>query len=228
MKTILFLLVLIPLAYNGFGQDPLQGEVSPVDKIESTPTRVDTVWVEKVKVDTVWVEKAEVESKPEQAQAPQPTTQKSDKKSNKVYYGGYANFSFGKYTVIGIEPLIAYKLLPKLSIGGKITYEYVRDNRYDIVNEVSNYGVGVFSRLRIGRRLYAHIEYAEMNYKLYDNLGISERTWIPFLFLGGGITLPISKRTSVNAEVLWDLIQDEDSPYKTVEPFISVGIGVGF
>lgn len=47
----------------------------------------------------------------------------------------------------------------------------------------------------------------------------------PFLFHGGDVTLPISCRTSLYAEVLWDLIfQDEVSPNKTVEPFIRLGI----
>ena len=32
----------------------------------------------------------------------------------------------------------------------------------------------------------------------------------------------------VNAEVLWDIIQDKHSPYKTVQPFFNVGIGIGF
>ena len=145
-----------------------------------------------------------------------------------MYYGGYANFSFGEYTLIGIEPLIAYKLFPKFSVGGKLSYEYVKDKRYDTDHESSNYGVSVFARRRFFRRLYAHIEFSEMNYKLYDSLGNSSREWIPFLYLGGGASLPVSKRTSVNVEVLWDLIQNDDSPYKTVQPFFNVGIGVGF
>ena len=48
----------------------------------------------------------------------------------KLYFGGYANFSFGKYTVIGIEPMVGYKLTKKLSLGVKIRYDYVSDKRY--------------------------------------------------------------------------------------------------
>jgi len=68
-----------------------------------------------------------------------------------------------------------------------------------------------------------------MNYKLYNDTGDSKkRQWISFLYVGGGYSLPISKTTSLNAEVLWDILQDDDSPYKTVEPFFNVGIAVGF
>ena len=214
MKNIIFLFILISFVLKGFAQDTIRGQV----------IRVDTVVVEKVRVDTVHVQATEQEQVQQNKDAPQ----KSQNKSDKVYYGGYANFSFGKYTVIGFEPLIAYKLLPKLSVGGKFSYEYVKDKRYSTTQETSNYGVSIFSRLRVGRKLYGHVEYSEMNYKLYDSSGDSKRRWVPFFYVGAGISQPITKNTSLNAEILWDLIQDDNSPYKTVEPFISVGIGVGF
>lgn len=242
MKIIYSLLASIFFTFAGFIQETVQGQEKSVDTTRINTVRVDTIWVEKVKRDTIWVErikrdtvlvervKVETKQEPpkEAPKEPSSQNQKSSKKNEKIYYGGYANFSFGKYTVIGIEPLIGYKLLPKLSFGGKISYEYVNDKRYDIRNEVSNYGFSIFSRLRIGRKLYAHIEYSKMNYRLYDSIGNSERNWLAFFYLGGGISQPISKNVSINAEVLWDLNQDEDSPYKTVEPFFSVGIGVGF
>ena len=63
---------------------------------------------------------------------------------------------------------------------------------------------------------------------IYDSLGEHDRYWVSFLYLGGGISLPISKSVSLNAEVLWDLIQDQNSPYKSLQPFFNVGIGIGF
>jgi hypothetical protein len=34
-------------------------------------------------------------------------------------------------------------------------------------------------------------------------------------------------RTSIYAEVLFDVLQDEDSPYADWEPHVTVGVGVG-
>jgi hypothetical protein len=228
MKTIYYLAAIIFLTFPGFFQDTVLGQETPVDTIQNIPAAVDTVWVEKVRVDTVWVETPVADPKPEQIQEPAGNAEKSNKKSDKVYYGGYANLSFGQYTLIGFEPLIAYKLFPKFSVGGKLSYEYVKDKRYETDYESSNFGVSFFARRRFFRRLYAHIEFSEMSYKIYDSMGESERNWIPFLYLGGGVSLPITKRTSVNAEVLWDLIQNNNSPYKAGQPFFNVGIGVGF
>ena len=203
-------------------------QVERIDTVWIEKTKVDTVWVEKVTVDTVWVEKANAEPQQNQKKEDEKKSQGSKGRNPKVYYGGYANVSVGQYSRIGFEPLIAYKIFPKFSVGGKLSYEYVKDKRYETNHESSNFGFSVFARRRFFKRLYAHIEYSEMNYKLYDVTGTHDRYWVSFLYLGGGISLPISKTTSVNAEVLWDLIQDQNSPYKTVQPFFNVGIGIGF
>ena len=202
---------------------------------ESTPSqkvRVDTVVVEKVRIDTVYLPLKEEPQTQIKHQEPEPETKEpppeSNSKNNKVYKGAYANFSFGNYTVIGIEPLIAYKLLPKLSVGAKLSYEYVKNKNYSPARQGSNYGAAAFTRLRFGKRLYGHVEYSEMNYKLYYSNGDSDRQWISFLYVGGGISLPMGKRASINAEILWDVLQEDNSPYKTVEPFVKVGVVAGF
>ncbi len=158
--------------------------------------------------------------------APQPKQKKSVK--DKLYYGGYINLSFGSYTMIGIEPMIGYKIIPRLSVGAKIRYDYIQDKRYSETYTSSNYGASIFTRLVVFRGLYAHAEYAGYNYELYNAVGESDRQWIPFFLVGGGYTLRVGKRSSVIAQVLFDVLQNENSPYKSWEPFYSVGVGVGF
>ena len=217
MKTIYLSFAFVFLAYAGIAQDTIPGQV----------IRVDTIKIQNVRVDTVYVQENVQPQK--QVQESKESQQKSQSKNDKVYYGGYANFSFGKYTIIGVEPLIAYKIIPKLSIGGKLSYEYYKNKNYSPTKEGSNYGIGAFSRLRIARRWYAHVEFSEMNYKLYNEaLEKNKRQWISYLYVGGGFSQPITRNTSLNAEVLWDVLQSDKSPYKTVEPIFNVGIAVGF
>ena len=158
---------------------------------------------------------------------PSPPKQKKSL-SDKLYFGGYFNMSFGQYTVIGIEPMIGYKLIPRLSVGAKVRYNYVQDKRYVETYTYSNYGASIFSRLLLFRGLYAHAEYAGYNYKYYYETGGSDRQWVPFLLVGAGYTMRVGKRTSLNAEVLFDVLQNDKSPYSRWEPFYSVGVGVGF
>ncbi len=146
----------------------------------------------------------------------------------RIYYGGYINASFGTYTSVGVEPMIAFKVTPKFSVGVKFRYDYIRDNRYGSTYNTSNYGGSIFTRYRLFKPLYVHLEYATYNYDLYYGYGESERQWIPYFFVGGGYSKMIGKRTWLNAQVLFDVLQDENSPYRTWEPFYSLGVGVGF
>jgi len=168
-----------------------------------------------------------VEAQEAAAQAHAPSKQKNSIK-DKLYFGGYVNMSFGNYTMIGIEPMVGYKIIPRLSVGVKIRYDYIQDKRYDETYTASNYGASVFTRLLVLRGLYAHAEYAGYNYKNYNELGESDREWVPFFFVGAGYNLKVGKRASIVAQVLFDVLQDDKSPYKNWEPFYSVGVGVGF
>ena len=148
--------------------------------------------------------------------------------SEKIYYGGNIGLSFGTYTMIGIYPMIGYKITPKLSAGVKIAYEYIQDKRFATTYSTSNYGASVFTRYRVIPQLYLHAEFAGLNYEIYNALGVSNREWIPFLLVGAGYSQPLGNRTWLNVQVLFDVLQNEKSPYNNWEPFYSVGIGVGF
>jgi hypothetical protein len=149
--------------------------------------------------------------------------------ANRFYYGGYLNLTFGSYTAIGIEPLVAYKINPKLSVGTIVTYEYVSDKTNPGYNySASNYGASLFGRYRVIPQLYFHTEFSEMYYESYKTGGYSTRYWVPFLFVGGGYSQQISQNTWFNTQILFDVIQNENSPYKNWVPFYSIGFGVGF
>lgn len=218
MKISLFLILTIFMSFLSFAQDTIRVET----------VRIDTVRVETIRVDTVLVQPVKAEPVVQTVQMAAQQQKKPVLNPNKMYFGGYVNASIGSYTAIGVEPLVGYKLTQKLSVGGKLSYEYISDKRYDEDYSASNYGFSLFSRIRVTQRLYVHAEYSAMNYKLFNETGGSDREWVPFLFLGGGLSQPISKNTWVTAEVLFDVLQNENSPYKSWEPFFSIGFGVGF
>ncbi len=155
-------------------------------------------------------------------------TEKKGFDSNNFYYGGGLNLTFGTITEVGIAPLIGYKVSPRFSLGTQLTYEYYKDKRYDDDFSSSNYGGSLFARYRFVPQLYGHVEFMAMNYEFYSSIRGSERKWVPFLLVGGGFSQPISDNVWLNGQVLFDVIQDENSPYDDWEPFYSIGIGVGF
>ena len=159
---------------------------------------------------------------------PPPPPKQSAPGPSKVYYGGIVGLSFGDYFRISFAPYVGYKVTPKVSVGGKIGYEYIEDKRYDEKLISNNYGGSVFTRYHVVPKLYAHGEFAYLSYKYKISNLESEREWVPFLLLGGGLVQPTGGRTSLFVEVLWDVLQDANSPYDSSTPFISIGVGVGF
>ena len=47
-----------------------------------------------------------------------------------------------------------------------------------------------------------------------DPYAESERNWVPFLLLGGGFVQHVGPNASVYVEVLFDVLQNENSPYE--------------
>ena len=179
-----------------------------------------------VKKDSVIVQEETV------TQTTAPTSHES-----KWYYGGNIGFSFwNDYFYLGVYPLVGYKVTPKLSLGAKVGYAYISDDRYEPAPALntSNYGGSLFSRFRIIPQIYLHAEFAYWSYENVssynrdENTYITERYWIPFLFLGGGLSQQLGPNTWAFVEVLFDVINDDNSPYESGDPFISFGVGVGF
>lgn len=175
---------------------------------------------------------------PDSTKTNQPQQEFQQSQPSKWYYGGTVGFNFwGDYFYLSVNPLIGYQVSPKFSVGGKVQYAYINDSRYDPLELTShNYGAGIFARFRPIYQVYLH---AEFDYASYENYTVytplvgqpyaeSERNWVPFLLLGGGFVQRVGPNASVYVEVLFDVIQDENSPYEDWDPIISVGGGVGF
>lgn len=156
---------------------------------------------------------------------PATTNQKSFR--DNLFWGGYINLSLGSYKVIGIEPMLGYRVTPKFSTGVKVRYDYIRDERYATTYTTSTYGGSIFARYYVTPRFYAQIEPAMYNYEFFYIGGGSEREWVPYLLMGGGIKQPINDRTWLNFQILFDVLQDNKSPYDDWTPFFSIGVGVG-
>ena len=152
--------------------------------------------------------------------------------ASKWYYGGTLGFSFwNDYFYLTVQPMVGYKVTPKLSIGGKIGYSYINYSDVDIATH--NYGASLFSRFKVIPQLYLHGEFVYWSYEtIVFNQSTqnyeSGRDWVPFILLGGGFVQQLGPNTSMFIEVLVDVLNDDNSPYEEWDPFVSFGVGVGF
>jgi hypothetical protein len=74
---------------------------------------------------------------------------------------------------------------------------------------------------------YAKAEFAYLWYSdafKGNHIGTTE---VPYLFLGGGYRQKISQTTYLEFEVMFDVLQDENSQYDAWEPVFAVGVSVG-
>lgn len=157
---------------------------------------------------------------------------KPNPQQSKWYYGGNIGLSFwNNYFYLGVFPLVGYKVTPKFSVGGKLGYTYYSQNNTDFSSH--NYGGSIFTRYRVVPQFYLHGEFVYFSYErqtfnVASQQFETERTWVPFLLLGGGFSQMVSPNVWVFVEILFDVIQDTKSPYGDWDPFVSFGVGVGF
>jgi len=144
-----------------------------------------------------------------------------------VFFGGTIGLSFGNYFRVSVQPLVGYNFSPKFSGGVKLGYEYIKDSRYDPTVTWNNYGASVFGRFRFIPQAYLHAEFAYANYGRKTANFESERFWVPFLYLGAGYYKPLTRSTALFVEVLFDVLQDSNSPYDAWQPMISFGVVAG-
>ena len=150
----------------------------------------------------------------------------SAKVPSRIYYGGGIGLSFSsRYTVVSLQPHAGYKLSPKTSLGASLRYEYFKDSRTVPTAESHSYGAGVFSRHRFSRNVYGQAELAFTQYDWKDSRGDYS---VPYFLLGAGWAQPIAPRTWLTVDVMYDLIQDENSPYLDGSPRITTGISANF
>ena len=151
-------------------------------------------------------------------------TYAKDNKPSRVYYGGTIGFDFwSDVRRISIEPLIGFKLTPRLSVGVSPMYEHLTDKSGPTDHSYDNYGGTVFGRFRLTPRFYGQAEYELVSYDF-----AAGRDTVPFLYVGGGVVQPMGRNVALTAEVMVDVLNDDQSPYNDYEPQISVGVGVGF
>ena len=78
--------------------------------------------------------------------------------------------------------------------------------------------------------LFLHAEYEALNYEqVYINnfyeVDHKERVWVNSLFVGGGYRQWVGQNAFIGITVLWNLLDNLDSPYNN--PIFRIGVGVG-
>jgi hypothetical protein len=172
---------------------------------------------------------------PSYAQFGQPDSKQSDndfKMSNRLYIGGGLGFGMSSYsTSVWITPVIGYRLSPSVDIGTRLSYNFYSSTYYTQKYSTHNYGGALFARyyLFFFNDLFLHAEYEALSYQYgYPTVNgdiEKRREWISGFFIGGGYRQWIGSNAFVGITVLWNVLDDLNSPYSN--PIFRIGVGVG-
>jgi len=103
-------------------------------------------------------------------------------------FGGQSNSVFS----VSLEPMLGYKLDKRgnFSVGPRISLEYLSFSTFQTNGRINslNFGGGIFSRAKVYREYFAHVEYEKINQTIAFNDGSTAREWMDNYFVGGGVS----------------------------------------
>lgn len=153
------------------------------------------------------------------------TTLKSQEAGSLVF-GGNFGLQFGNTTIVDISPNVGYQFNKFLLLGTGVSYQYYHSS-YDGYSESMNiFGWRLFAEPSFVQNLVGHIEYEMLNMKVPVYDGGYKRAWVNSLLVGGGYRLMISESAYSSFTVLWNVLDNPNSPYQN--PIVRVGFGFGF
>jgi hypothetical protein len=152
--------------------------------------------------------------------------------TKRIFTGGSLGLQFGNATYIDVSPIVGYRITDRLQAGLGATYIYYKfkDTFYNYSYETSIYGGRTFARYFILENLFAHTEYEILNMEVPKIIGNSyqgtKRENITSVLVGGGYAQPIGENSALLLMLLWNLTEDQFSPYQN--PIVRVGVNIGF
>lgn len=171
--------------------------------------------------------------------------------TKKIIFGGWGVFGIGSgVTNIGATPILGYRITKNFSAGIGLGYQYLRVKDYFALTDPNTllpvyetlnahlFSPSVWARYLVWRNIFVQTEY-EQNITMFkeyytdytQNIPVitNQRTVqnVPCLLVGAGLRQPISDRSSFVIMALYDVLQNDYSPYRNTIA-LRIGFNVGF
>jgi hypothetical protein len=139
---------------------------------------------------------------------------------DRLVFGGSLGGYFGNPTYLQVNPMIGYRTTPWWINGIGVNYIYTSIGGYS----ENIYGGSIWTRAYILKALIAHSEFEVLRREASDQFGNSASATVPVWLVGAGYNS--GGRIRFSAMIMYDLIQDPNSPYNN--PIIRLGGLFGF
>jgi hypothetical protein len=138
-----------------------------------------------------------------------------------LVFGGNLGGSFGNPSYFQLNPMVGYRTTPWWINGIGLNYTYFSTNAY----RENIYGASIWTRATVFKTLFAHSEFEILKRSAFDGFGNTAEATVPVWLVGAGYNSGGS-RLGLSAMIMYDLIQDPNSPYN--QPMIRIGGLFGF
>jgi hypothetical protein len=171
---------------------------------------------------------------------------------SRLVIGCGANLNFGTgFASVGISPMLGYKITDNFAAGIGASYQYYR-NKYELIDlysanqyigtvqfdrKTSIYSGNIWARYIVWKNIFIHAQPEIMNIGVITDLeqdpstyqitANEERTNVFIGLVGAGVRQPITGSLSLYFMLLFDVVQDPNSPYyrRLFDPRIGFNIG---
>lgn len=143
--------------------------------------------------------------------------------------GGYLGAQFGNFTAIDISPMVGYRVTPKFTTGGGLTYQYVSFNDptgYYLPYTSNIIGPRAFASYDLIFGLLAHVEYEHLWFR-YEDSFTEYKDQQPGLFLGGGLNLSAGNNAAFQILAIYNVLWDASNVVYGSPLTIRFGMGFG-
>ena len=145
---------------------------------------------------------------------------------NRVLIESNLGLQFGSETIIDIAMSVGFLVTDRFIVGAGGSFDYFQATTiYNTSIQTFFYGPKVYARYHVIENAFAHIEYESLcleskYFDLKDEYD-TERFWIHNLYVGGGYSQKINKKSMFNLIILFNLNDQINSPY--ANPVIRLG-----
>ena len=121
----------------------------------------------------------------------------------------------------GIGPKFGFILNENIAVGPSFRIQRNWSNLLGNSFSQTVYGGGAFAHIRYKSKgkstVYGAVEfeYLRSPYNYATNLELTSKKWAPTLFLGGGFLIRVNKVIGINAGLLYDVINADNSPFRS-------------
>ena len=144
---------------------------------------------------------------------------------DRLVYSGDISLQFGNFTFIGANPNVGYRWNDWFVTGVGVHYYYISTRFFND----NLYGGQVFARARVFEGAFLMTELQTTNtlesVRFLEPGAEAGRVWVPQWYLGAGYFYNIGESVNIGGSVLFDLIDDPNSPWQN--PQIRGGVIIG-